>query len=137
MKKAKTKIAKVVTLSHNAEKKRGTLVFSELGDIVPFSARRIFYFHNVPSAAIRGLHAHKKASLFFLCLRGSVALELDNGTSKQRLVLRGPTQGTFIKPMIWHSLNRFSKGAVVLVLASHAFSETDYIRDYAQFLKSI
>jgi hypothetical protein len=31
-------------------------------------------------------------------------------------------------------MDQFSQGAVCMVLASHAFDETDYLRDYDEFL---
>ena len=37
-------------------------------------------------------------------------------------------------PGIWRTLDDFSSGAVCMVLASEGYDETDYIRDYADFL---
>ena len=41
-----------------------------------------------------------------------------------------------IAPGIWRELNNFSSGAICLVLASEKYDETDYIRDYKEFLES-
>ena len=61
---------------------------------------------------------------------------LDNGVEKERVVLNKPNKGLLITEGIWRELDEFSSGAVCLVLASHAFDEDDYIRDYPSFLKS-
>ncbi len=38
-----------------------------------------------------------------------------------------------IKPGIWREIKDFSSGSICLVLASHEYSESDYIRDYNEF----
>jgi hypothetical protein len=37
--------------------------------------------------------------------------------------------------MIWREMNNFSAGSVCLVLASDHYNESDYIRNYDEFLK--
>jgi hypothetical protein len=39
--------------------------------------------------------------------------------------------------MIWREMDNFSSGAVGLVLASNRYDESDYYRDYAQFLAAL
>ncbi len=36
---------------------------------------------------------------------------------------------------LWRTIEDFSSGSVCLVLASDEFDESDYIRDYNEFLK--
>ena len=38
-------------------------------------------------------------------------------------------------PGIWASEQGFSSGSICLVLASHGYSEDDYIRDYDEFIQ--
>jgi len=38
--------------------------------------------------------------------------------------------------MIWREMDAFSQGAVCMVLASHRYDETDYFRDYDEFLRN-
>ena len=40
-----------------------------------------------------------------------------------------------IAPVTWRGLDRFSPGAICLVLASDPYEEADYIRDYEEFVK--
>lgn len=42
-----------------------------------------------------------------------------------------------MKSLVWRELNNFSSGAVCLVLASMPYEESDYIRDYQDFLKTV
>jgi hypothetical protein len=37
--------------------------------------------------------------------------------------------------MVWREIVGFTSGAVCVVLASHLYSEADYIRDYAEFVR--
>ena len=43
----------------------------------------------------------------------------------------------FIGKYVWHTMRNFSDDCVVLVLASDYFNESDYIRDYDEFLNTI
>ncbi|MBQ8630086.1 MAG: WxcM-like domain-containing protein, partial [Alphaproteobacteria bacterium] len=50
------------------------------------------------------------------------------------LRLGSPNRGLYLKSNIWREFTNFSEGCVVMVLASEHYDETDYIRDYDQFL---
>jgi len=39
--------------------------------------------------------------------------------------------------MMWRELDNFSSGSVCMVLASERYDETDYFRDYQQFLTAV
>jgi hypothetical protein len=51
-------------------------------------------------------------------------------------LLNKPNIGLHIPTGIWRELENFSSGAVCLVLASDVFEESDYIRDYNEFLNT-
>ena len=59
---------------------------------------------------------------------------MDNGIDKQVVCLDQAAKGLKIPPMVWHEMHDFSKDCVLLVLASEYYDESDYIRDYEQFL---
>ena len=59
---------------------------------------------------------------------------LDDGRTKRTFTLNRPYQGLLVVPGIWRELNDFSSGSVCLVLASEHYSESDYLRDYTEFL---
>ena len=62
---------------------------------------------------------------------------LDVGTIKRRVLLNRPFFGLLVPPGIWSSEQGFSSGSICLVLASEAYSEEDYIRDYDEYLEWI
>jgi len=65
---------------------------------------------------------------------GSFDVVLDDGERKQRYHLNRSYFGLYICPMMWRYLDNFSSGAVCMVLASAPYDESDYIRDYDQFI---
>ncbi|MCO4822573.1 MAG: WxcM-like domain-containing protein [Flavobacteriaceae bacterium] len=117
------------------EQGRGKLSFVEK-DIIPFLIKRVYYLYDVPSDAYRGGHAHKELQQFLIALSGSFEVLLDDGKSKQRVMLNKPNKGLLIPTGVWRELDNFSSGAVCLVLASQEFDESDYIRDYDEFINS-
>ncbi|MEZ9418182.1 WxcM-like domain-containing protein, partial [Vibrio sp. 10N.286.49.E1] len=56
------------------------------------------------------------------------------GTDKVDVLIDSPTQALMIDPLIWHEMYDFSDDCVLLMLASDLYDESDYLRDYDQFL---
>lgn len=111
---------------------RGNLAVIEK-ETVPFEIKRVYYLFDVPSDAYRGGHAHKAQLEFLVALSGSFEVILDNGSSKEKVMLNKPDKGLLIPTGVWRELENFSAGAVCLVLASDEFDEDDYIRDFQEF----
>lgn len=112
---------------------RGNLSVIEK-DTLPFTAKRVYYLYDVPSGSHRGGHAHKVLLQFLIAVCGSFNVVLHDGTTKKTVTLNRPDEGLLIPNGIWRELDNFSSGAVCLVLASEAFDEADYIRDFNAFL---
>ncbi len=102
---------------------------------IPFDTKRIFYLYDIPGGESRGSHAHKDCHQFLVAASGSFEVQLDDGRVKKTVMLNQPYRGLHIPPGIWASEVNFSSGAICLVLASHKYNESDYIRDYNEFLK--
>lgn len=115
----------------------GKLVALEKGDDFPFEIKRVYYIWDTQNKVVRGKHAHRKLEQVIICVSGSCEFVLDNGKEKKTVVLDNPTEGLYIKHNIWREFSNFSKDCVVVVLASEHYDESDYIRDYQQFLKEV
>ena len=102
---------------------------------IPFDVKRIFYLYDIPGGESRGAHSHKECHQFLVAASGSFEVLLDDGVTKRQVLLNRPDLGLHIPPGIWASEINFSSGSICLVLASHEYSEIDYIRDYEIFLK--
>ena len=113
---------------------RGNLTFIEGSRNIPFTIKRVFYIYDVPTASDRGAHAHKRLHQFLICLSGSFDVEIDDGLEKKVIHLNRPWNGLHIPPMIWSSEINFDPGSVCLVLTSDFYEESDYIRNYDEYL---
>lgn len=113
----------------------GKLVFIEGNHDVPFDLKRVYYICDVPTGVRRGFHAHKQLEQYLICVHGECKVMLDDGTNKEVVLLDDPKKGLHIKPGMWREMYDFSEGAVLLVIASTYYDESDYIRDYNDFLK--
>lgn len=116
---------------------RGNLTFVEGGNQIPFDICRVYYLYDVPGGAERGGHAHKGLNQLIIAMSGSFDVVLDEGGEKKRFHLNRSYQGLYVCPMIWRELDNFSSGSVCMVLASNAYDESDYYRDYNEYLNAI
>lgn len=104
---------------------------------VPFPINRVFYSYDIPGGEDRGAHAHKECHQFIIAASGAFEVVLDDGINKRTVQLNRPFWGLHVPPGIWASEQGFSSGSICLVLASHGYSEDDYIRNYDDFLKYV
>lgn len=113
----------------------GNITVIENGANIPFDVKRIYYLYDVPGGEERGGHAHFELEQYIIAASGSFDVVLDDGTDKKKFFLNRPNLALHIVPGLWRELNNFSSGSICLVLASHTYSEEDYIRNYENFLK--
>jgi len=113
----------------------GSLVALEKGDDFPFEIQRVYYVWGTAANTVRGHHAHKALEQVIVVTSGSCDFTLDNGKIRQTVHLDRPNIGLYIKGNIWRTFTNFSPDCVVMVLANMHYDETDYIRDYEEFLK--
>ncbi len=112
---------------------RGSLAALEFENGLPFTPRRIFVVHDVPTRFARGSHAHRECHQFLICVRGSVRAIADDGTTRREYVLDSPATGLYMPPLTWGTQYSYSEDAALVVLASHEYDPTDYIREYSEF----
>lgn len=113
---------------------RGNLTFLEAGRHVPFDIKRVYYLYDVPGGAERAGHAHKQLQQLFIAMSGSFDVILNDGFETKTYHLNRSYYGLYVCPMIWRDINNFSSGSVCMVLASHYYDESDYYRDYNDFI---
>lgn len=113
---------------------RGNLTFIESGRHMPFEMKRIYYLYDVPGGAARAAHGHRNLHQLMISLSGSFDVTLDDGKEKKVFHLNRSYYGLYIPPMMWRDLDNFSSAAVCMVVASDFYDESDYFRDYNDFL---
>ncbi|MBX7116570.1 MAG: WxcM-like domain-containing protein [Myxococcaceae bacterium] len=118
------------------ESARGLLSFLELKSGLPFLPHRYFTLSRLPDGGMRGNHSHRTCHQFFSCLEGTVRIALDDHRTRADVLLDGAKQGLHVPPGVWVTLFGAQPSTVVLVLASDAYDEADYIRTYEDFVAS-
>lgn len=116
---------------------RGSLTVGEVAKDLPFAPQRYFVVFDVPSEELRGEHAHHHCEQFLICIRGSCRALLDDGRDRREVILDRPELGLYMPPMIWGTQYRYTRDAVLLVLASLAYDPGDYIRTYDAFMTQV
>lgn len=116
---------------------RGSLVALEGNKSVPFDIKRVYYLFDTQPGVARGFHAHKALRQVAVCVTGKCKMLLNNGVEKTEIWLDSPINGVVIDSMVWHEMHDFSPDCVLLVLASEHYDESDYIRDYEEFIKAV
>ena len=114
---------------------RGSLIALENGHNLPFDVKRVYYIYGTKAGVSRGFHAHKKLKQMLIAVSGSVEIHCEMNRQKAVHLLDTPDKGLLIEGMVWHTMENFSSDCILLVLADGYYDESDYIRNYAQFLK--
>ena len=116
---------------------RGNLVVCEGGQDIPFDIKRAFYMYGTDSTMVRGSHANRKSEFVLINVAGKSKVKLDDGFSTTIIELNKPRMGVYIPPMLWKDMYDFSEDSVLLVLSSEHYDDSEYIRDYDEYLKII
>lgn len=99
----------------------------------PFKIERVFWTYYTPESIVRGRHAHYKTEQILIAVTGRIVVTTDDGKGNvQTFVLEDPSKGVYLPPNVWHTM-QYSHTSVQMVLASQAYDENDYIRDYNSF----
>ncbi len=113
----------------------GNITIIEGEQIIPFDVKRIYYLYDIPGGESRGGHAHIGLTQLIVAASGAFDVLLDDGINKKIVTLNRPDYGLLVVPGIWRELMEFSSGSICLVLASHKYDESDYIRNNDDFKK--
>ena len=133
-----TKVAGVslINLVHRSDARGPLAVLGQDSAPLPFNPSRIFFTYQANHNA-RGAHAHRVCEQILICPVGFVRVSVNDGNTKEIFDLTGPEQALHIGPMVWAEQFDHEPGSVLLVLASHPYDETDYIRDAAQWRQEL
>ena len=116
---------------------RGSLIAIEQGYNAPFEIKRVYYIFDTKKRVERGFHAHINLKQLAIAVKGSCTFILEDGDKREEIKLTNPNQGLFIEGLIWREMKDFSEDCVLVVLASEHYDESDYIRNYNDFLKEV
>ena len=124
-----------IVIKRIVDERDGSLCILNSCQEIPFEIKRVYFINNLEGfASIRGKHAHRKLRQVIFCINGCFTLSLDDGTTKQDIIMRHDNVGIVLEPMLWHTMHDFSSGCVILVIASDYYDAADYIRNYDEFI---
>lgn len=104
------------------------------GAQLPLSVCRIFIVKG-KQGAIRGHHAHRQLTQYLICVHGSCEVTCDDGLRKKIVILNNASQALLLPPGIWAEQKYIGKDTVLIVACDAEYDESDYIRDYADYLQ--
>lgn len=106
---------------------RGSLAVMQ--NILPFTISRVYWIFG--ASGIRGGHRHKNNMQALVCVNGSCNIKTNNGVERKVWSLDSPSKLLILESIDWHTMENFSKDAVLIVFASSIFDPDDYIdEDY-------
>ena len=116
---------------------RGSLIALEKNHNTPFDIKRVYYIFGTKEEVRRGFHAHKNLKQIAIAVSGSCKFHLDDGKETKEILLDSPDKGLLIEGLVWREMYDFSSDCVLMVVASEYYDESDYIRDYNEFLRIV
>ena len=117
---------------------RGRLVVAESNRNIPFAIKRSFWIFGSDPGVSRGKHANELSEFVLVCVSGSCRVKtVDSEGAVADFVLDSPAKGLFVPRMAWKEMYSFSSDAVMLVLSSEHYDETEYIHDYTQWKRML
>lgn len=117
---------------------RGNLVVAEgSGMDIPFDIKRVFYMYGSDPNITRGEHANRFTEFVLINVKGTSKVLVDNGYEKKIIVLDKPRMGLWLGKMVWKEMYAFSPDSVLLCLASEHYQESEYIRNYDEYVSEI
>ena len=114
---------------------RGNLSFAEQNNHIPFEIQRTYWIYDVPGGESRGGHAFRENQEVVIALSGAFDVVVDDGVERKTFTLERSYYGLYIPSGLWRSMENFSTNSFALEFGSVSFSESDYVRDYDEFLK--
>ena len=102
---------------------------------LPFEVRRIYWTYFTPEDVERGGHSHIDLEQILVAVAGTIIVKTEMpGGIKDTFVLDNPSMGLLIPQFCWREM-KYKNNAVQMCIASIAYDENDYIRDYDVFKK--
>ena len=114
---------------------RGVLTVAEHADL-PVAPARTFWISN--ASRPRGGHAHRTCRQILVAIAGTVRATFHEGNPLHAWTetLGQPWVGLFMPEMTWCDIV-LSRDAVLVVFASAAYDESDYIRNESEFVAAV
>ena len=105
------------------------LSFSEL----TFSPKRMYWISGAKYETFRGQHAHKLLLQAFFVITGRLEIIFKDHERTEKITLT-PGKIFEIPSGLWRDIQNFKEGTILAVLCSEDYDESDYIRNWEEFM---
>lgn len=114
------------------------------GDLIPIyplnfglnSIKRIMVFKNLPLNCVRGNHGHRREIQLFYIMRGEIEIQTETKEGKKISLLK-ENDYFQIFPFTWTTFKSTQNDTEIIVFGTEEYDESEYIRDYNEFLEII
>lgn len=101
---------------------------------VPLSGvARLYMTHLSHVGDVGGMHAHKTLSQIVIAVGGRIRMELRTPAAQRVHMLQPMKEALSLGPGIWREYAALDANSTLLVVASDAYREEDYIRDWQEY----
>ena len=113
----------------------GKLIPISFNKRFPIKVKRIFFLYGKKNK-IRGEHAHKKCSQFFIPIHGKVILNIKTPTAKKRIILsRLLKNAVLVPPKYWCGVKFIGKNSILMVACDQYYDFNDYLETFDKYKK--
>jgi len=113
---------------------KGSLAAIDAKSEFPFPIERVLFEFGTQPEVTRGNHANLQSRFGFVCVAGHCTIDLDDGRTRESMLLAGPLDLVVVDKMVWTVMRDFSEDCVLLILSDRSYDPADSIRDYDDFL---
>ena len=101
----------------------------------PIKVKRIFFI-NGKKNKIRGEHAHKKCTQFFIPIQGKMNLIVETPNNKKSIILsRASKISLLVPPKYWCSIKFTKKDSILMVMTDRYYEFNDYLETFDDYKK--
>jgi len=101
----------------------------------PVNFKRLFVTSNLTKGVERGAHAHRVQYQALFAIQGSFRIDYISALESGSITLSSKSDGILIPNLYWSTQTPLENCSVLLVFASGDFDESEYIRDFSEFLE--
>lgn len=106
-------------------------------DNIPFKIKRVYWTYFTPDDVIRGGHAHYELQQVLIAVSGKIIIKIEMpGEMEKEFILDSPNYGLYLPKLAWGTM-KYTHNTVQMCLANLPYNESDYIRNYSEFVKIV
>ncbi len=117
-------MAKIIKLPTFGDERGNLTVIEKITD---FDFKRAYYIYGADDS-VRGGHRHHRTKQLLISINGSCEIFCENEElEKKTFKLDSPDKCLLLESEDWHTMQKFTKDCILLVLASEYYDANDYI----------